>query len=566
MKKIILLSLLFSLWGFALPNAIATQIRNSGLASKDVSIYIKEVGQGGKVLVSHNASKNRSPASVIKVLTTYASLVKLGFNYRFETRFYYTGHIKRGVLHGDLIVKGFGDPSLRESHLKSIVQKVRNKGIRQIKGNIVIDRSYFKVGSKNTSGFDKNTYSAYNAMPDAMMFNERVSTICITPKKHSAYRKYNDKSYQVINQLQHVNKPCKGRYSWPGVKVDNSQSTPRVFLKGKISKKCGKRNVSKVISKPYKTFYYAFKAKLNSQGIKVAGTLKVKKVPRNAKKLFTHYSATLEKIIAKTAKKSNNLYARHLLLVLGAKVYGAPATVQKGRDAVAYILKRKGALERGSLMIDNGSGLSRISRLSAKLLASMYDNAYRHYGKRWMSTLSIAGIDGTIKRRFQGSVVRKRAWMKTGTLRHVKNIGGYVKDKKGKLYTVVILVNSPKTRYRAAKLQNDIIKWLVQGGLQGRSALIESQPKSKINIYKKQNTEKQNLKNKKHFYIQVASFKKMPHLSYISKIKDLGLQYTIRHNNNYKVLIGAYRHKASAKRALHVIKKRLSAGAFIVEI
>jgi len=558
LKKIFFIILLFSVGLFALPQAIATQIRSAGLASKDVSIYIKEVGKRGKVVVSHNASKSRSPASVIKVLSTYASLLKLGYDYRFETRFYYSGYIKKGILHGDLIVKGFGDPSLRESHLSNIVAKIKNKGIRKIRGNIIIDRSYFRVGSKNTSGFDENTYSAYNAMPDALMFNERVSTICVSPQKQSAYPKYHDKSYQIINQLKHVNKPCKGRYSWPGIKIDNSQTTPRVFLKGQISKRCGKRNICKVISKPYKTFYYALKAKLKSKGIAVSGTLKLKKVPRSAKKLFTHYSATLEKIIAKTAKKSNNLYARHLLLTLGAKVYGAPATIQKGRDAVAHILRQKGALRRGeTLMIDNGSGLSRISRLSAKLLASMYDHAHRYYGQRWMNTLSIAGVDGTIKRRFRGTVVRKRAWMKTGTLRHVKNIGGYVKDKRGKLYTVVILVNSPKTRYRAAKLQNDIIKWLVKGGLRGQSAIKEKKEKPQVNFYQAQ--------GKKYFYIQVASSENLPSASYLRKIKHLGLKYSIRHSDRYKVLIGAYKYKESAQRALHSIRQKLSSGAFIVE-
>ncbi len=91
----------------------------------------------------------------------------------------------------------------------------------------------------------------------------------------------------------------------------------------------------------------------------------------------------------------------------------------------------------------------------------MYDDAYTRYGSRWMKTLSIAGVDGTIRRRFRGTSVKNRAWMKTGTLNRVKNIGGYVKTRKGKLYTVVILVNTKKGRWKAAKLQNDIMKWLV---------------------------------------------------------------------------------------------------------
>jgi D-alanyl-D-alanine carboxypeptidase/D-alanyl-D-alanine-endopeptidase (penicillin-binding protein 4) len=234
-----------------------------------------------------------------------------------------------------------------------------------------------------------------------------------------------------------------------------------VLLQGKISKKCGKRNICKVITKPYKSFYYAFKEKLKKEGISVQGNMRLRRVPSNAKLLLTHYSNTLEKIVSKTAKKSNNLYARHLLLILGAKTYGAPATLTKGRRAVESILRANRALGFGSLDIDNGSGLSRTAEITAKLLSDMYEHAYINYANRWIQTLSIAGVDGTIKKRFRGTVVKNRAWMKTGTLKRVKNIGGYVKSKSGKLYTAVILVQSNRGNWRASKLQNDIIKWLV---------------------------------------------------------------------------------------------------------
>ena len=150
------------------------------------------------------------------------------------------------------------------------------------------------------------------------------------------------------------------------------------------------------------------------------------------------------------------------MLILGAKPYGAPARLNKGRRAVESILRAKGALGFGELEIDNGCGLSRSAKLTAKLLAGMYAHAYERYGMRWMQTLSIAGVDGTIKKRFRGTPVKNRAWMKTGTLKRVKNIAGYVKSKAGKLYAVVILVHSHRGNWRASKLENDVIKWLVQ--------------------------------------------------------------------------------------------------------
>lgn len=557
-KKVLFIYIILSVWVLAMPQAILHELKKSKISRKDVSIYIKEAGNGGKVVASWNANTTRTPASVIKVLTTYASLLKLGFEYRFPTKVYTTGTIKNGILRGDLLIKGFGDPTLDDKDLESIVSEIASKGIKEITGNIIIDRSYFKVSSKNTSGFDKNIYSAYNAMPDAMMFNERISTVCITPKKRTSYKKGSDGSYRMVDKLHYVNKPCKGKYSWPGVKIDQSSSVPTVILQGSLSSRCYNRNVCNVITKPYESFYYALKAKLHSRGVSVKGRLTLQKIPSTAKLLHTHYSDRLEKIVSKTAKKSNNLYARHLLLTLGAKLYGAPASLQKGRDAVGKILRDNGALGHGTLMIDNGSGLSRIAKITAKNLGDMYDNAYDRYGYRWMKTLSIAGVDGTIRRRFKNTSVKNHAWMKTGTLNRVKNIGGYVKNRAGKLYTVVILVNSTYSRYHGAKLQNEIIKWLSTTTAKPTKRGFHSK------IEKEKITPPQSSAG--NYYIQVGSFTQMPSSRYLEKVKALDLRYSIRHTDTYRVLIGSYEDKSSASKALKKVQHSLNKSAFIVKL
>jgi len=578
LRKLLFVTLFLSVWLQAMPQAIVEYIRQSGIAKKDISIYIKEAGRGGKVVASLNAEKTRIPASVIKVLTTYAAVLKLGFDYRWPTKFYTRGTVKNGVLHGDLLIKGFGDPTLNDKDLVKIVSYIRAEGIGRITGDIVIDRSYFKVGNKDNSGFDQHTYSAYNAMPDAMMFNERISTVCVTPNKKSAYKKNSDGSYKLVNQLQYVNKPCKGRYSWPGVKIDKNEVMPTVILKGQISKRCGKRNVCKVITKPYKSFYYALKEKLNQEGVKVGGTLKLERISQDARDLFTYYSRSLEEIVSKTAKKSNNLYARQLLLLLGAKVYGAPATMGKGRSAIEQILSSKSALGTGVLRIDNGSGLSRVAKLNAKLLGHMLDNAYDSYGTRWMQTLSIAGVDGTIKRRFRHTVVKNRAWMKTGTVKRVKNIGGYVKNKKGKIYTAVILVNSPKARYRGAKLQNEIMKWLaktsakpsVRSPAKIRQTKKSVAPKTTVqNVFsdietKVPSTSKKAATNlSKKYYVQVGSFSSAPDQKYLTDIKNHGLDYKVLRGTSYKVLVGPYENEKNARKVLVKVQKNLNKKAFI---
>ena len=381
-----------------------------------------------------------------------------------------------------------------------------------------------------------------------------------------------------------MNAHCKGQYSWPRVKIDKSSVTPTVFLSGKISKQCGKRNICQVITKPYKSFYYALNERLNQEGIEVKGGFELQKIPSNAKEIFTHYSQPLEEIISKTSKESNNLYARHLMLYAGAKLYGAPATMQKGRDAIRYILDSRGALGQGVLKIDNGSGLSRTSKMTAKMLAEMYDHAYDNYGQRWMNTLSIAGVDGTIKKRFRYSAVKNRAWMKTGTLKNVKNIGGYVQNRAGKLYTVVILVEGAKARYYASKLQDDIITWLVKTSARSTSQIspapvVSPSPskvqqtkvvpsKSSIPVKTKAQVKKQNVtaKSSVKYYIQVGSFSAMPNERLLSSIKGLGLNYTIRHEGNYKVLVGGYKDEKRAREVLSKVRNRIHKGAFIVKL
>ena len=180
--------------------------------------------------------------------------------------------------------------------------------------------------------------------------------------------------------------------------------------------------------------------------------------------------------------------------------------------------------------------------------------------------------------------------MKTGTLKRVKNIGGYVKSKSGKLYTVVILVNTNQGRWKATKLQNDIIMWLVK--YKGRSSKgLDKEVVKKV--AKKESTQKSlwamktktpqkqkksparktkiSQKQKSHastpsgkYFIQAGSFLHAPNTTYLSSIANLGLPYKVRHETRYKVLVGAYRSKKSARVALEKVRKHINAGAFLV--
>jgi len=464
--NILVISILFL--GVADASAKSTveqMMAKNGVQASHVSILIKNLNSG-ETLVSINPSTSRKPASVMKLFTTYSALLELGPSFKWPTKIYYNGVYVKGAIEGDLIVKPYGDPTFSSKDIPKIAKRLHSLGIKSISGDVIVDRGFFDANGKINSGFDKNKFSEYNAMPDALMMDDHLSGIEVIPSNgRIVVRKtVPDSSYKIINNLKPSSKACRGNTSWPRVSVSKKESRTVVTLSGPLSLKCKKRVIKKVLSHPYYGMFNLFKSELDKNGIEFGGEMKLTNRPATSRLLFTHYAKKdLLKIVSKTCKKSNNLYARHLLLIQGAKGYGAPATVEKGRKAVMSTLVSEGGLTSASAVyLDNGSGLSRESRVNANALSEILHSAYGKYGVKWRNALSIAGVDGTIKRRFSRSPAKNRAWMKTGTLKDAKNIAGYVKAKtSGTMYSVVILYNGAQ-KWKGSTLQNKIINWLAK--------------------------------------------------------------------------------------------------------
>jgi len=444
-----------------LPDPLSRMLQRNKIDPSMVSILIQETRTGREV-ASHLPRRARVPASVIKIYTAYSALLGLGSSFRWPTKLYYTGRFSHGVIQGDLAVEAFGDPTMTTRDLEKIARRLRRLGIRHIKGNMILDRSFFAVNNSVTSGFDRNRYSEYNAMPDTLMLNDHMSSFVIQARHNTivAAKTIPHDGYDLINRMQPTKAACKGKHAWPRIAIGNRNGRSTVTLSGTISTRCPKRRITRLLTHTYESFYYAFKSALNSAGIVFDGRMILARVPRSARALMIYRSPPLWSIVAKTLKKSNNLYARHLLLLLGAQHYGAPGTETKGVRAIASILSDRRVWDPATRII-NGSGLSRKARTSAHALVRVLQDAHRHYGHQWLNALSIAGKDGTIRKRFKHSIAKGRAWMKTGTLNRAKNIAGYVRGKSGRLYTVAILYNGAE-RWKGSALQNQIIEWLAR--------------------------------------------------------------------------------------------------------
>ena len=449
----------------ALPFGVKHKLKAARLNPYSMSAYVQDVNSP-KPLLAHQDATSRVPASVMKLITSYAALGTLGPNYRWPLDVYTNGVIKQGTLQGDLIIKGYGSPEFNKADLRKVLQGIKHKGIRNVAGRVVFDNSYFNVSQ--TGSFDGKSQSAYNAKPDALLYNERISTFQVRASGKRVHVSTSTPTHnlKIVNRMRKTKRSCR-----PRIGVSQRGVKTVVTFSGRFSRRCGTRSYSRVISRPAEMIYGAMQAmwkrvvggKLNTQ-------FALGRAPANARLLLRTHSRTLAQILPTIDKDSNNVMARQLLLTIGARASGQ-GTQRSGANAIGTWLGSRG-LNFPELRIENGSGLSRHARISARHVGDLLVDAYRSpYRNILMQSLAIAGVDGTMKRRLRGSQVRGRGFFKTGTLRDVRSIAGYVKAANGKTYVMAILHNDPRAPRRALAAHDKLIEWVYSGGRRQQIAL-----------------------------------------------------------------------------------------------
>ena len=444
-----------------LPVSIISKLRDAGITESGMSVFVQDVNSN-KPLLAYKDKTSRVPASVMKLITSYAALGVLGPNYRWPMDVFTQGKIHKGTLTGDLIIKGYGAPEFNKAELRKMLHAIRAKGIRSVKGRVVFDNSYFSIPKQSAAAFDGKGYASYNAQPDALLFNERISQFNIRAnrrgKRVTVSTSTPTHNVKIINRMRKVRRGCR-----PRISISRRGAITNVTFSGTFSRRCGTRSYARVISRPAEMIYGSMKAMWKHE---VGGTLKTRfaigKAAPNTKPLLTTYSRTLTQILPSIDKDSNNVMARQLLLSIGAKRSGH-GTPRSGANAVNQWLVSQG-LNFPELRIENGSGLSRLARISARHTGDLLINAYRSpFRNQLMQSLAIAGVDGTMKRRLRGSSVRGKGFFKTGSLRDVRSIAGYVKAANGRTYAVAILHNDPKAKHRSIGAHNSLIEWVYTG-------------------------------------------------------------------------------------------------------
>jgi D-alanyl-D-alanine carboxypeptidase/D-alanyl-D-alanine-endopeptidase (penicillin-binding protein 4) len=442
------------------PGPVAQTIAAARLPAGSVSFAILDV-DSGRLIAGQNVDTPRSPASTIKVVTTYASLDLLGPAYVWHTRAAIRGDLRNGVLEGDLVLQGGGDPYMTLERWWSFVRAVRDAGITVIHGDIVVDDSAFSLPAEDPGAFDGRPNRSYNVVPDALMVNFQTVGFKVVPNQ-SAHR------VDIVTTPTPVNLTVENHISLaPGrctaaadrVTFDVvSERWDRVAFSGVLSPTCAQREFSRVLLRPADYAYGTFVALWREMGGEFDGSLRIGPTPADARAVLSFDSLTLGEIIRLTNKFSNNLMARHLLLTLGEERYGLPATPDKGAAAMGEWGQKHGIALDG---IDNGSGLSRFTHISVMQMAQVLALACRsRFAPEFLASLPLAGVDGTLRKRMK-NVEAGSVRLKTGHIDGVSGVAGYVTTPAGKTLVLVSLVNDPRADFGAAEpVHAALVEWI----------------------------------------------------------------------------------------------------------
>ncbi len=444
----------------ALPAPLAASLAQAGIPSASVALDIRTVD--GERLAAHNADLPFKPASVMKLLTTAASLELLGPDYRWITRLHASGEITDGILHGDLFIKGGGDPRFAHEDLSRLLRRLRSMGVREIRGDLVLDRHLFETPTEDPAAFDAAPERAYNAAPDALLLDARALSVMLVPDLTAARARISAEPPMrdfIIEPPAQNDQPCS---RWRDQLKPVLTATSLRF-DGSFPVSCGGRLLTLHLHNLSTVQYVdgVFQQLWSELGGTITGVTRDGRVSASARELLSWESMTLAEIIRDINKYSNNVMARQLLLSLAITRDGDPAVSPAGATRVRDWMTRSG-IDARTVVIDNGSGLSRSERISAAALSAVLQRQWRSaLMPEFIASLPLVGIDGTMKRRLQESSVRGQAHIKTGTLVDVSSVAGYLTAKSGRRIIVSCMINHPAAP-EARDAMDALLQWIFE--------------------------------------------------------------------------------------------------------
>jgi D-alanyl-D-alanine carboxypeptidase/D-alanyl-D-alanine-endopeptidase (penicillin-binding protein 4) len=451
----------------ALPVSLQEALTKAQLPLDSVAIVVQPLN-GEPPLISHNQTKAMNPASVMKLVTTYAALEALTPAYRWKTEVYKNGPVNQGVLDGDLIIKGYGDPALNNAELWRLLQQIQQQGIRHIKGNLVLDASIYTPEVSQRPILDDEPWRAYNVNPYALLVNGGHTSFRFGVSREggkpvvNVAQEFELPQIKVVNAVQVSKGACGDWRNSLRYGVTTTQEGATVTFSGTLPEQCDERYLELSVLSQHQYTVSTFKKLWTQLGGRLDGLAVAAVLPTTASLVTTWWSAPLDIVIRDINKWSNNVMARQLMLTIGMEAGLAPVDESSSALALKEVLRKHG-LSFPELVLENGSGLSRTEHISAEHLAQLLVTAYlRPAMPVLMASLPILGLDGTIKKRLPEPASQGMAYLKTGSLEGVSSIAGYVQDMHGKRYVLVMLVNHANAS-AAKSIQDGLIKAVIEG-------------------------------------------------------------------------------------------------------
>jgi D-alanyl-D-alanine carboxypeptidase/D-alanyl-D-alanine-endopeptidase (penicillin-binding protein 4) len=439
-----------------LPEPVAAALRGTAMPEDALSVLVL---RGDQTIVAHLADRPMQPASTMKLVTTLIGLEQLGPVFRGRTELRTTGELQGDTLKGDLYLRGGADMDLSSETLTAMLRALRLQGIRRIDGRLVVDRQLFNParGDLGTPPFDEYPEAYYNVIPDALLVNKNMVQLdmrSIGASRVKVTMQPELEGVTVATDMKLVDAACaKWEDGWKTPEaVPQADGGIKLMLHGTFPKQCAASYSVNVIDRQ-EYLDRLLRLRWTELGGKIAAGTVEGTTPPEARLLAEHVSRPLPELVRDTNKPSDNALARTIFLSLGAleadpllgsrPQAGSAATTFSRADAAIRGWMRGHGIDDPGLVLENGSGLSRIERITPVQMAGVLQAGLRsNWAPEFQASMPIVAIDGTMRRRLHDSPAAGRARMKTGTLNNVVALAGYVPDAQGRQCVLVAMVNS----------------------------------------------------------------------------------------------------------------------------
>jgi serine-type D-Ala-D-Ala carboxypeptidase/endopeptidase (penicillin-binding protein 4) len=408
----------------------------------------------GDTLYALNPDVPHLTASTQKVLTTALALEALGPQYRYHTDILRTGTLREGVIDGDIVLRGDGDPSLSarffgrapDAAMDSLALRVVNAGVREITGRVIGDASAFEARSIPAGWHPRILQDSYAGRVSGLSLNENLVWVTIRPTTRGAPADVVLEPASAGIRLNANVRTVRGRRS----PLRFTRGPAGITVTGSIGETAGPRSYSYIVEDPATFTTGAFLSALRRNGVTVANGMTLAPTPTGAEPVASWESAPLETLLTVMNRESVNVIAEHVYRAAarGADRH-ATGTAFAADTALRALLQRTAGVRADAIRTSDGSGLSQLDRVSPRAMVQLLGWADRsRWGPLFHATLPLAGESGTLRRRMYGTTAQTNLHAKTGTTSDIIALAGYVTAKNGELLAFAMLYNG-NDLYRA---------------------------------------------------------------------------------------------------------------------